>query len=223
MRNTRKRVHVFQCWNGQPRAILYDNLKWKVAVRGVICAAKIRMAARSPAQALLSATILSCSKELPFGRGKALSFNNSALCNRVLGGFVVNAIYTWQIGAPLSWGNVIYYGGDIHLNPRGVDGAFDKTRFNTISSQQLSNNIRTFPSRIGNLRQDGANNWDLSLIKNVAIIERVKFQLRIEAFNALNHPEFNSPDLSTTSSTFGKITSQPNLARNIQLGGRLVW
>jgi hypothetical protein len=51
----------------------------------------------------------------------------------------------------------------------------------------------------------------------------VNFQLRIEAFNALNHPEFNSPDLSPTSSTFGRITSQPNLARNIQLGGRLVW
>ncbi len=165
----------------------------------------------------------SASWEVPFGRGKALSFNNSPLWNRVLGGFVVNAIYTWQIGAPLSWGNVIYYGGDIHLDPRGVDGAFDTTRFNTISSQQLANNIRKFPSKIGNLRQDGANNWDLSVIKNTAIAERVNFQLRIEAFNALNHPEFSSPDLSATSSTFGRITSQPNLARNIQLGGRLVW
>jgi len=52
---------------------------------------------------------------------------------------------SFQSGPLLSWGNVIYYGGPIDLDPHQPDGvAFDTSRFNTISSQQLSDNIRTF-------------------------------------------------------------------------------
>ncbi|MBV9084413.1 MAG: TonB-dependent receptor [Acidobacteriaceae bacterium] len=168
--------------------------------------------------------VVSGSYELPFGRGKRFSFNNSGLWNRVAGGWVVNGIYNWEIGGPVGdWGNVIYYGGDLHFNPRGVDGAFDITRFNTISSQQLSSNIRTFPNRFGNLRVDSTNNLDASVLKNTAITERTKLELRFEVFNALNHAVFSGPDLSATSSTFGKITNQNNLSRVVQMGARFVW
>jgi hypothetical protein len=34
-------------------------------------------------------------------------------------------------------------------------------------------------------------NWDISLLKNIPIRERIYFQLRLEAFNAFNHPNFN--------------------------------
>jgi Carboxypeptidase regulatory-like domain len=169
--------------------------------------------------------VMSASYELPFGKNKLIGFG-STFANRLLGGWIVNGIYTWQIGAPLTWTNngIIYLGGDLNINPRGVDGtAFDTTRFNTNSSQQLSNNVRTFPTRFGNLRQDGANNIDLSLIKNTYVTERVNLQLRVESFNAFNHPEFDAPNLTPTSTGFGKITNQPNLARAIQIGGRLVW
>ena len=144
----------------------------------------------------------------------------------LLGDWIINGIYTWQVGAALTWTNngIVYLGGDLNLNPRGVDGtAFDITRFNTNSSQQLGSNVRTFPTRFGNLRQDGANNIDLSVVKNTYITERVNLQLRLESFNAFNHPEFDGPNLTPTNSSFGKITGQPNLARAIQIGGRLVW
>jgi Carboxypeptidase regulatory-like domain len=169
--------------------------------------------------------VVSTSYELPFGKNKLFSFG-SPLANRVLGGWVLNGIYTWQIGAPLTWttNSIVYLGGDLNLNPRGVDGtAFDTTRFNTNSAQQLSSNVRTFPTRFSNLRQDGANNFDLSIVKNTYITERVNLQLRLESFNAMNHPEFDVPNLTPTNSSFGKITNQPNLARAIQIGGRLVW
>jgi len=169
--------------------------------------------------------VVSSSYELPFGKNKLFAFN-SAVANRLLGGWILNGIYTYQVGAPLTWttNSLIYLGGDLHLNPRGVDGtAFDTTRFNTISTQQLSSNVRFFPTRFGNLRQDGANNFDLSVVKNTYVTERVNLQLRLEAFNAMNHPEFDAPSLSPTSSGFGKITNQPNLSRALQIGGRLVW
>lgn len=40
---------------------------------------------------------------LPFGKNKAISFGNSRIANEVLGGFVVNAIYQFQTGAPVEF------------------------------------------------------------------------------------------------------------------------
>src|SRR5260370_5113244 len=140
--------------------------------------------------------VVSTSYELPFGKNKLIGFG-SPLANRLLGGWIVNGVYTWQVGAPLTWTNngIIYLGGPLNLNPRGVDGtAFDTTRFVTDSSQQLSSNVRTFPTRFSNLRQDGANNFDLSIIKNTYITERPNLQLRLAAFKRLNHPELDPPN-----------------------------
>ena len=168
--------------------------------------------------------VASASYELPIGAGKLLDFGHR-WTNRLLGGWIVNGIYSWQVGSPLgAWGNVIYFGGDINLNPRKVSGtAFDTTHFDTKSTQQLGDNVRAFPTQFGSLRQDGANNFDLSMIKNTHLTEKINFQLRFESFNALNHPEFDAPSLSVTSSGFAKITGQPNLSRSIQLGARVVW
>ncbi len=130
---------------------------------------------------------------------------------------------TFQSGPLLGWGNVIYYGGDINLDPRRISGAFDTTRFNTVSAQQLANNIRTFPTAFSKLRQDGPRNLDLSLQKDFALHERFRLQYRVEAFNALNHPLFNAPSLTPTSADFGRITGQTNISRFLQMSLRLAW
>jgi hypothetical protein len=162
--------------------------------------------------------------ELPFGQGKALHFGSGKWANRLLGGWVINGIFSHESGSPLGWGNLIYLGGDLDIDPRNVNGtAFDTKRFVTASNQQLSFNIRTFPSRFGDLRQDATNNLDASLLKNTRLSERLNLQLRFETFNTLNHVRFSAPNLSATSSSFGRITGQDNLARNVQLGARLVW
>jgi hypothetical protein len=74
-----------------------------------------------------------------------------------------------------------------------------------------------------NIRQDGVNQVDFSAIKNIRIRERVSLQYRCEMFNALNHPNFAAPTVTPTNSNFGKITSQGNLPRSIQMAVRLVW
>ena len=41
------------------------------------------------------------------------------------------------------------------------------------------------------LRGGGMQNWDMSLLKNIPFGERYSIQLRLEAFNVFNHPNFN--------------------------------
>ncbi|HLI78217.1 MAG TPA: hypothetical protein VKV02_14820, partial [Acidobacteriaceae bacterium] len=49
--------------------------------------------------------------DLPFGRGKALSFGGSRLMDEIFGGFVLNSIYQFQTGAPVE------FSADIPLQP----------------------------------------------------------------------------------------------------------
>ena len=48
---------------------------------------------------------------------------------------------------------------------------------------------------------------DLGALKNWAITEGINLQFRWEAFNALNHPSFGTPQNNVTASNFGQITS----------------
>ncbi len=168
--------------------------------------------------------VTSASYELPFGKGKTFAGNANAFVNRVIGGWTINGIYSYESGAPAGdWGNIIYYGGDLKWNPRGVDGAFDVTQFNRNTTQQLGSNIRTFPTKFSALRQDAMNNFDASVIKNIPVKERVSLQFRTEFFNAFNHAVFDAPQLDPTKSNFGTITGVTNLERHIQMALRLSW
>ena len=160
------------------------------------------------------------SYELPFGRGKSL-LNASRAVDVVAGGWILNTIYTWESGNELSWGNVIYYGGDVNVQPRNLTQAFNTSLFERASAAQLSQNYRTFPQMFNNLRSDVANNVDLSLLKNFHITEKVFAQFRFEAFNALNRTQFAAPNLTPTSAAFGAITGQGNTSRQIQMGLKL--
>ena len=161
--------------------------------------------------------------DLPFGKGRAHLSNANRFVNFFLGNWQVAGEYTYYEGAPLSWGDVIYYGGPLSLNPHNPNGAFDTTRFNTVSSQQLSQNFRTFPTLFNNLRLDGMNNVNVNVTKSFHLFERARLQFRAESFNVCNRPMFEAPNLTPTSSAFGLITSQTNSPRAIQLALRLTF
>ncbi|MGH9470974.1 MAG: TonB-dependent receptor domain-containing protein, partial [Terriglobia bacterium] len=71
------------------------------------------------------------------------------------------------------------------------------------------------------LRQPGSWNVDLSAAKNVAITERLNFQLRADFFNGLNHTNLGGLVAGINKSSFGRLTSAT--ARTIQLGARLTF
>jgi hypothetical protein len=60
----------------------------------------------------------------------------------------------------------------------------------------------------------GINNWDMSLIKDTKITERISLQFRAEFFNIFNHAQFLNPSGNINSSSFGKI----NTARAPRIG-----
>jgi hypothetical protein len=164
--------------------------------------------------------------ELPVGRGRAFASNIPKALDYAIGGWQLNAVISRQSGSPLTWGNIIFNGNvnDIILpkDQRSVDRWFNTgAGFNRISSQQLGSNLRTFPLRFGSIRGDGQALWNLSAIKYFPITESVRFELRGECFNALNHPNLNDPNLSPTSASFGAITAQDGFAREFQVAARI--
>ena len=78
--------------------------------------------------------------------------------------------------------------------------------FNT--SIFMANAIGTY----GNMRRNamtgpGFVGFDMGVVKATARLERVGLQFRFEAFNILNHANFNNPVNTLTNVNFGKLTS----------------
>jgi len=186
--------------------------------------------------------VIALTYALPVGHNKPLNINSHWL-NAIIGGWTTTSIYTYQMGGPLVWGNgstttpgdYVFFGGagvlPASFNNRQVNTTtngtalptFDTSLFITNSSNTFSYHIRTFSTTFPNLRQDGLNEWDPSLLKNFYIKEKMYIQLRFEAFNVLNHPTFAAPNLQATNASFGVISSQANRPRTLQLGARFVF
>jgi len=68
-------------------------------------------------------------------------------------------------------------------------------------------------------------NIDASLQKDTKITEGTSLQLRVEAFNLLNHTNFANPSGSVTSSNFGRITAIRSFtnSRLVQLGAKFIF
>jgi hypothetical protein len=191
--------------------------------------------------------------DLPFGKNKAWSFGGSKLWDEIAGGWVLNGVYQFQTGSPFEFtADIPLQPGttvrQITNHPRNASpvgsptptlnrAAFVTGNSTTCPSSgscdgssflngQYTFHYRTLPQTLSWVRQDGFNNLDTSLLKDFHFTESMYLQLRFEVFNALNHPVFAAPNVSSaTSSSFGYITGTASNAepRQIQLGGRIVF
>ena len=59
-----------------------------------------------------------------------------------------------------------------------------------------------------------------SLAKGLRLTPTVRLDVRLDAFNALNHVNYGSPNTTITSPDFGKLLTSTG-ARTAQLSGRL--
>ena len=73
-------------------------------------------------------------------------------------------------------------------------------------------------------RGPGFANVDVAISKRFPIFERSQFEIRGEAFNALNHPNYSNPNTAiSSSSTFGRITTTVNDARLLQIAAKITF
>ena len=67
----------------------------------------------------------------------------------------------------------------------------------------------------------GRQTLDLALQREFSVTEKIKFQIRAEAFNALNHTNLGTPNRFVNTPQFGTITEAATPPREIQFGARL--
>src|SRR5205807_2310329 len=87
--------------------------------------------------------------------------------------------------------------------------------FSTPAPGDFGNTGRNF------FRAPGFFDIDATFAKNIHITERYRFQLRADVSNLTNHPSFDFPTATITSTTFGRIGgSTTSASRRIQLGAK---
>jgi hypothetical protein len=83
------------------------------------------------------------------------------------------------------------------------------------------------PRTVGNagrsiIEAPGIVRWDSSIFKNIPLNERFRLQLRGEAFNVLNHANFNAPNTVFGNPNFGRILGARD-PRNLQLAAKIIF
>ncbi|MBI2687733.1 MAG: TonB-dependent receptor [Acidobacteria bacterium] len=170
--------------------------------------------------------VISSVYDLPLGKG------------RLLGGWQVNGIFTYQSGQALNFGvsgapayagsrpsftgsNVQAPGGytDRLGGASGGPGYLNAAAFRIPSSFEFGNT----PRLDGRNRGPATKGLDFSLIKNIPIVENLRAQFRAEAFNLTNTAVFGLPNTTVGNPGFGVIGGQVNQPRNLQLAVKMIW
>lgn len=175
--------------------------------------------------------------ELPIGRGKAIGGNMPAVLNAIVGGWQTNGIWRFTDGRPLllslSGGQPLpsypyqrpNLTGPLVCN-HGPDFVTNYFADPQVAVAPAPFTIGNAPRSEGTCRAPGQANATLSLFKEFMlskIREGAKLQFRFEAFNALNHPQFDAPNAQVDGGNFGVITNLANSPREVQLALKFYW
>ncbi len=180
--------------------------------------------------------VISYVLDLPFGRGKTFLGSVSGVTEKLVSGWGVDGVTTFQRGFPLK----ISYGGSTPLSALGLGigtlrpnvvagcntsasgtssrlgGWFNTACFTAPPDYGFGDESRVDPR----LRQDGINNFDFALFKRTTFgpSERMGLEFRTEFFNIFNHPQFAAPNGTQVSPNFGVVTATLGNPRLIQFG-----
>ena len=169
------------------------------------------------------------------------------LLNLALGGFQVSPLFSYRTGTPFS----VAPGTDVSLTGLGNDRAnivpgATVYNHNFFRGTKTANYPQWFnpsafaaaaPGTFGNsrpfsLRGPGFANLDVAVSKFFSLHEAAKLELRGEAFNAFNHPNYLNPvgvsqlipQVATLNSpTAGQITGTANDARTLQIAAKITF
>jgi hypothetical protein len=169
------------------------------------------------------------SYDLPFGPGKRFASGSAGAMSKLIGGWQVAGITYLRSGTPFSVTfNATQAGwfssrADQVKDPtlsgseRSISRWFDTTAFTVPAPFTYGNSARNL------LFTPGEIVFDVSLLKNTTIKERVSVQFRAEAFNMPNHANFLAPGANVSvPGSFGRIISAAE-ARVIQFGLKVLF
>ena len=178
---------------------------------------------------------------LPFGRGKRWGGNVSRALDVVVGGWQlagVNSIIPGEMVTFTYSPTAAFQVSGIQQDFRGANNYRPNLACDPYASagQQSITNwfnrdcvvIPTDPSQpFGNAPRNnvrGPKFWqvDLAASKIVALSDRARVEVRIEAFNLFDRANFTAPNANRSSAAFGTITSTYD-PRQVQLGVKLHW
>ncbi len=179
--------------------------------------------------------VISYIVDLPFGKGQAFGNDAAPVINKIISGWGINGVTTFQSGTPLSISTAVNttnsFGGGQRPNSTGtsakLDGPaqdrltkwFDTSQFTLPAAFTFGNVARTLPD----VRSHGIANYDFTLFKNTTITERFGLQFRAEIFNLFNRVRFGYPGRAMGNPDFGVIGGQYNDPRLVQLALRLMF
>ena len=165
--------------------------------------------------------VVSATYAIPLGR------SGHALYRGLLGGWQISPILAVSSGQILSiTAPAAAFGssrpdvtGDPTLDDPKPERWFNTAAFVPSQAFGFGNASRNLPRT----RSDYGFNIDTSLAKSFAIRENLNLQIRLEAFNTLNHVTWDVPGQIVNSATYGMVTSQGNSARNAMIGAKLTF
>jgi hypothetical protein len=179
--------------------------------------------------------VISYIVDLPFGKGQRFGQNASGVAGKLISGWGVNGVTTFQSGNPLpisvASNTSNSFGGGQRPNRTGVSAKesgsaqsrlnqwFNTSAFALPAAFTFGNAARTMPDA----RSQGIANYDFTVFKNTQITERVGVQFRTEIFNLFNRVRFSYPGTSMGTPQFGVISGQYNDPRLIQFALRLMF
>ncbi len=175
---------------------------------------------------------------LPVGKGKKLLPGATGVVDKLVSGWGVSGITTFQSGFPIpllaqpTSISTYFNGGPPRPNiTAGCNPAIGGAAQAKLS-QWFNTSCYSQPSSFGfgdearadsHARTHGINNWDFSLTKDTKITERFSLSYRAEIFNLFNRVQFNPPGNTFGSAQFGLVSGQLNTPRLIQMALRLTF
>jgi hypothetical protein len=171
--------------------------------------------------------------ELPVGKGKRFLGNSGGIEDRIVGGWRLSSIQTYQAGLPLSVSGTASIPGIGGVYVDRVPGAPVRLancgNLNPSGSNNRLLNAAAFtepaPFTFGNtsqlqtIRQCGNAEEDLSLDKSVRITEKVRFHIGTLFINAFNRHFWTGIDTGIADPGFGTVSGASN-PRTLQYYGR---
>ena len=169
--------------------------------------------------------------QLPFGRGKMFGNSWNRAVDALLGGWQTNGILRFDNGLPIQ----LTYNGSQPIPTYGtqrpnLSGPLTRNNGSNWMQQYFAtpgNAVAPAPFTLGNAprelstaRAPGTASTALSIFKQFHYLARESSlaEIRLEAFNALNHPQFSAPNAQVNSGQFGVVSSQANTPRTVQIG-----